>query len=153
MPEMPLIIESDLDDPDCAEVLVDGTVAGRPYRFLLIPARPGHSWWPTSTPPALVPMPSTIHPGVFAASANPLVVVPALAVGPLAAATLEVERVDAGQPGAHNLLGMNVLRHHCCRFRFDRNTLWLERSPAADADRALLVDPAGHPYGTSAGRT
>jgi hypothetical protein len=32
---MPLIIEPDLDDPDCAEVLVDGTVAGRPYRFLL----------------------------------------------------------------------------------------------------------------------
>lgn len=32
---LPLIIETDPDDPDCADVLVDGTVAGRPYRFVL----------------------------------------------------------------------------------------------------------------------
>jgi hypothetical protein len=32
---LPLIIEADPEDPDCASVLVDGTIAGRPYRFVL----------------------------------------------------------------------------------------------------------------------
>jgi hypothetical protein len=84
--------------------------------------------------------------GVFAASTNPLVMVPDLAVGPLAATTLAVERIDAAQPGAQNLLGMDVLRHYCFRFRFDRSTLAPEHSPAADADRVLQMDAAGHPY-------
>lgn len=33
MHEIPLIIEPDPDDPGCAEVLVDGTIAVRPCRF------------------------------------------------------------------------------------------------------------------------
>ena len=32
---VPLIVEPDPDDPDCAAVMVDGTIAGRPYRFIL----------------------------------------------------------------------------------------------------------------------
>jgi hypothetical protein len=143
---MPLIIEPDLDDPDCAEVLVDGTVAGRPYRFLLDTGAARTQLVADEYTAGLGSHAQHSSSGVFAASTNPLVVVPALAVGPLAATTLEVERVDAGQPGARNLLGMDVLRHYCCRFRFDRNTLGLERSPAAGADRALQTGPAGHPY-------
>ena len=32
---MPLIIEPDPDDPGCATVMVEVTVAGRPYRLVL----------------------------------------------------------------------------------------------------------------------
>ena len=32
---MPLIVERDPDDPDFASVMVDATVAGRPYRLVL----------------------------------------------------------------------------------------------------------------------
>ena len=35
MPAVPLIIEPDPDDPDFANVLVDATIAGRPYRLIL----------------------------------------------------------------------------------------------------------------------
>ncbi len=35
MPLIPLTIEPDRDDPDCAETLVDGTIGGRPSRFIL----------------------------------------------------------------------------------------------------------------------
>jgi hypothetical protein len=143
---IPLIIEPDRDDPDCASVLVDGTIAGRPYRFVLdtgtartkivadeftadLPSRAGHS--------------ST---GVFAASANPLVTVNDLVVGPLAVPALEVERVEGTRPGARNLLGMDVLRGHCCHFRFSSSSLMLETSPATRADRALQMDDAGHSY-------
>ena len=35
MRQVPLIIEPDPDDPDFASVLVEATVAGRPYRMLL----------------------------------------------------------------------------------------------------------------------
>jgi hypothetical protein len=143
---MPLIIEPDLDDPDCAEVLVDGTVAGRPYRFLLDTGAARTQLVADEFTAGLISHAQHRSSGVFAASTNPLVMVPDLAVGPLAATTLAVERIDAAQPGAQNLLGMDVLRHHCFRFQFDRSTLAPEHSPAADADRALQVDAAGHPY-------
>ena len=32
---IPMIVEPDRDDPGCANVMVDGTIAGRPYRFVL----------------------------------------------------------------------------------------------------------------------
>ena len=35
MTRIPLIVEPDSDDPECAEVMVDGSIAGRPYRFVL----------------------------------------------------------------------------------------------------------------------
>jgi hypothetical protein len=35
MTQLPLIIVPDRDDPDCAEVLVVGTIGGRPCRFIL----------------------------------------------------------------------------------------------------------------------
>jgi hypothetical protein len=143
---MSLIIEPDPDDPDCAEVLVDGTVAGRPYRFLLDTGAARTQLVADEFTAGLSSRAQHRSSGVFAASTNPLVMVPDLAVGPLAAATLEVERVDAAQPGAQNLLGMDVLRHHCCHFRFDRGTMTPEHSPAADADRALQTGAAGHPY-------
>jgi hypothetical protein len=35
MRQVPLVIVPEPDDPGCATVMVDGTVAGRPYRFIL----------------------------------------------------------------------------------------------------------------------
>ncbi len=35
MRQVPLIVERDPDDPDFASVMVDATVAGRPYRLVL----------------------------------------------------------------------------------------------------------------------
>jgi len=35
VPQVPLIVEPDADDPGCATVLVDATIAGRPYRLVL----------------------------------------------------------------------------------------------------------------------
>lgn len=35
MQDIPLIIAPDPDEPEAAEVLIDGTVDGRPRRFLL----------------------------------------------------------------------------------------------------------------------
>jgi hypothetical protein len=105
VPEMPLIIEPDLDDPDCAETLVDGTVAGRAYRFLLATGAARTQLVADEFTAGLISRAQHRSSGVFAASTNPLVMAPDLAVGPLAATTLAVERVDAAQPGAQNLLG------------------------------------------------
>jgi predicted aspartyl protease len=143
---IPLIIEPDLDDPDCAEVMVDGTIAGRPYRFMLDTGAARTQIVADDLTAALPSRGQHSSSGVFAASNNALVEVFDLAVGPLAVPAIEVERFGAPGPGARNLLGMDVLRHRCCHFRFDSGDLLLEHSPAVQADRVLQMDDSGHVY-------
>jgi len=143
---LPLIIETDPDDPDCADVLVDGTVAGRPYRFVLDTGAARTKIVADDFISTLSPLAQHSSAGVFAASTSALVTVTDLVVGPLTAPALKVERVEATRPGVRSLLGMDVLKGHCCHFRFDSSSLLLECSPAAAADRALQMDDAGHSF-------
>ena len=141
-----MIIEPDPDDLDCAEVMVDGAIAGRPYRFMLDTGAARTQIVADEVTAALPSRGQHSSSGVFAAGANPLVQICDLAVGPLTAPVIEVQRASAGQPGARNLLGMDVLRQRCCHFRFDVGELLLEPSPAVEADRALQMDESGHAY-------
>jgi hypothetical protein len=84
--------------------------------------------------------------GVFAAGSSPLVTVPGLAVGPLAIGELDVVRAEAGRPRARDLVGMDVLRHHCCHFRFGTAVMSLVPSPAGPAVVPLDTDDSGHFY-------
>lgn len=54
--------------------------------------------------------------------------------------------VDATQPGAQNLLGMDVLKGHCCHFLFDSETLVVEATREVDGMRPLQMDDVSHPY-------
>lgn len=143
---LPLIIELDPDDPDCASVLIDGTIAGRPYRFVLDTGTARTKVVADEFTAALLSRAWHSSSGVFAASSNALVTVTDLVVGALVVPVLEVERMEVMRPGARNLLGMDVLRGHCCHFQFSNSSLTLETSPATTADRALQMDDAGHSY-------
>src|ERR1700735_110063 len=143
---IPLIIAPDPEDPDCARVLADGTIAGRPFRFLL---DTGAARTTLVADEAIAALDSRArHPSarVFGASSNPLVTVRDLVVGPLTIPALEAERIEATQSGACSLLGMDVLGSRCCHFRFDTGMLVLQRSPAGQAGLALQVGEAGHAY-------
>jgi predicted aspartyl protease len=146
MPQIPLIIEAEPDDPGCATVMVDGTVAGRPYRFILdtgaarsqleadeytstLQARPGESSW-----------------GAFASHCDPLVTVTDVVVGPLRVATLDVTRVSPVPQRPGSLLGMDVLRRCRCLFRLQAAVLDVEAPADGQAGRELRMDSRGHVY-------
>jgi Aspartyl protease len=97
MRQVPLVIEPDPDDPGCAAVMVDGTVAGRPYRFLLDTGAARTQLETDEYTTALRTVTGDTSYGSFGiGSADSLVTIADLAVGPLQAATLEVTRDECG---------------------------------------------------------
>lgn len=146
MTRIPLIVEPDRDEPECAEVMVDGSIAGRPYRFILDTGAARTHVVADDFTTTLAKYGQHNSSGVFAVSSSPLVTLPELVVGPMAGSTVDALLVDATQPGARNLLGMDVLKGHCCHFQFDSQTLVVEGSKALDAMRPLQMDDGSHPY-------
>jgi predicted aspartyl protease len=147
MRRVPLVIEPDPDDRDGATVLVDGTVAGRPYRFVLDTGAARTQLMADEYTGSLPAMPGDDSLGALGGrSADPVVVVTDLVVGPLRAARLAVTRTARGGPGHRNLLGMDVLRQHCCHVRLDAAVLELGVPPGRQAGQDLLMSSRGHPY-------
>jgi predicted aspartyl protease len=146
MRQVRLIITPEPDDPGSAHALVDGTVAGRPYRFILDTGAARSQLEADEYTGALPVLSHDQSSGALGGSAaDPVVTVTDLAVGPLRAATLDVGRAPRG-PHAANLLGMDVLGGYCCHFRLDAGVLELEPPPGRPADRELLLGRRGHAY-------
>lgn len=149
MRDVTLVIEPDEDVPEFANVLADGTVAGRPYRFTIDTGAAQTSMAADEYTRGLPALGETDSAGVFAAKSSPVVTVTDLAVGGLRADKLAVARADygaGGADGAANLLGMDILRQHACHFRLDDGVLELERPPGPLAEHELLMDSRGHPF-------
>ena len=147
MPQIPLIIEAEPDDPDCAVVMADGTVAGRPYRFIVDTGAARTQLEADEYTCALEAAPGEPSSGAFASHSDPVVVtVTDVAVGPLRAATLDVTRVSPALPHTRNLLGMDVLRRYRCLFRLGAGLLEVEAAAGGQAGRGLQTDSRGHVY-------
>ena len=140
MPHVALVITPDEDDDDFAEVAVDGTVAGRPHRFVLDTGA-----WRTHVAGEAVATLGGVgrhrSAGLFGAADTDLVEVPVLEVGPIRCGPLLVSRSTTGP----SLLGMDVLGRHRCHFRFRKARLELGPSEHA-ADLPLHLDERSHPY-------
>jgi hypothetical protein len=147
MRQVPIVIEPELDDPGCATVLVDGTVAGRPYRFILDTGAARTQLKTDEYTAALSPVTGDASFSAFGGhSADPVVTITDLAAGSLQAATLAVTRVERGGPDVRNLLGMDILQQYCCHFRLDASVLELEAPPGYRAEHDLLMSSRGHIY-------
>lgn len=145
---IPLIVVPDSDEPGAAELYVRGTVNGRDYRFLLDTgaARSGIITDPfTASLPSLGTHSSS---GVFSASHDEVVSVERLQIGPVVRQLFQLTRTigDAGPRG--NLIGMDILKDHCCHFLLDSSALVFD--PEQDLSglqfQALLFDQKFHPY-------
>lgn len=149
MGEIPLILQPDPDEPEAAEVYVDGAVDGRPTRFLLDTGA-GKSCVIHDAYTATLPLAGThASSGVFAASSEDLVVVPRLEVGPIVREDFTLVRLAPGVPRVRNLIGMDVLKDHTCHFLFDQRRLRLDEDAAPGAGvvpQDLLSDDRHHPY-------
>ena len=146
MPQIPLIIEAEPDDPDCATVMVDGTVAGRPYRFILDTGAARTQLEADDYTSTLEPMPGESSSGVFASRSDPVVTVTDVAVGPIRVATLDVACVTPAPSRPGNLLGMDVLQRYRCLFRLEAAVLDVEPPADDQAGRDLRMDSRGHVY-------
>lgn len=145
---IPLIIVSDPDDPDAAEVLIDGTVNGRPRRFLLDTGAARTRLVADQYTYTLPSAGEQQSSGALAAATEDLVLITEIAAasGLISAHDLTVSRVPADQPGARDLIGMDVFRHYCLRIQLDRSRLTLETSPQPDALTPLVTSSRHHPY-------
>ncbi|HET9719037.1 MAG TPA: retropepsin-like aspartic protease [Solirubrobacteraceae bacterium] len=136
-----LIIEPDPDEPGCAEVRIDGTIAGRHHRFML------------DTGAARTQVTGNFEDarpddvtsgGIFAAEApHQLVDVRELRVGAIQITHLEVACV-APSESAVELLGMDVLGRYCCEFSFAGARMLARPAACPQADRPLLRSDRGH---------
>ena len=138
MPQIPLVIQAEPDDPDCAAVMVDGTVAGRPYRFIVDTGAARTQLEADEYTGTLEAASVETSSGALGSHSDPVVTVTDVAVGPLQAATLDVTRVSPAPPRTRNLLGMDVLRGYRCRFRLQAALLDVD-APAdyqAEASRS-----------------
>jgi predicted aspartyl protease len=144
MASVPLIVERDQSDPDCANVLVDGTVGGVRRRFILDTGA-ARSALVASDDLKLEPCGvETGSGGVFEAVDHQLASVRDLRVGPFSVDRLTVSLAPHGAP--HNLLGMDVLGESCWRLSLLDAKLTLESDLTDRSAHDLYVGPRGHPY-------
>jgi hypothetical protein len=141
--KIPMLIHPDPDDPNCADIMVDAGIAGRPYRLRL---DTGAGRTQLVADDYLASLPSRARHTSAGAFGQPqdadVITVSDLTIGGLAVPRLDVVRVDA--PGQQHLLGMDVLRDHCCEFRFDSDLLVVDGPSAGRAGLDLQLDDRGH---------
>lgn len=147
MDEISLIVEPDAEEPGTASLFVDGSLNGRPYRFLLDTgaARTCVSFDDYTTTFASVE--KNHSSGVFARNSDDLITVPSLVVGPIYRSDFTLVRTGVAGTGTRSLIGMDLLKDFCCHFCFDVNRLLLDPDDALDdLYQALTLDQKYHPY-------
>ena len=142
--QVPLIIEPDAGDPDFAAVMVDATVAGRPYRLLLDTGAARTALSADDYTSALRPVGEYASSAAFGSPATePVVTVIDVVMGPLKIAELNVIR---NARGAGEVLGMDVIGRTCCHFRLEAGVLGLEAPAGVRARCELELGRRGHIY-------
>ncbi len=125
-----LIVEPDRDEPGFACVALDGTVAGREYRFVLDTGAARTQLATDECTGSLPTVGAHSSAGAFGGWAgDPLVTVTDLVAGPLRAAALDVARAADGP----NVLGMDVLGQHRCVFRLDAGVVVIDEPDGVEA--------------------
>ncbi len=145
MPGFDLILKFDEDDPDSAEICVEGMVGQRPYTFLLDTGAATTSLiWDdyTSQLPRHGRHQSS---GLLGDIEDDLVTIHDLRVGSLIKKSATVTRLSQNHPQARSLIGMDLLHEFCCHFLFSQNRVVFAPAPA-DGLNALFLDDKFHPY-------
>jgi hypothetical protein len=140
-----MLVHPDPDDPNCADIMLDAVIAGRPYSLRL---DTGAARTQLLADDHLAELPTLGRDTSAGAFGQPqdrdIIIIRDLTIGGLDVPPLDVVRVDA--PGQQSLLGMDVLRQHCCEFRFDDEVLVLDGVADPRTSLDLQLDDRGHVY-------
>lgn len=144
-----LIIEPDPEDVEAAQVFVDGTIDGRPYRFLLDTGAARTCVQFDAYTSTLGSAGASRSSGPFAHTTEDLITVPCIELGPIAKQHVLVARVAPVGSALGSLIGMDLLKDVCCHFLFDDHRVVVDppdEPGVATAAQALFLDRVGHPY-------
>jgi hypothetical protein len=144
--EIELIIQPDEDEPEAASVFVDGSLNGKPYRFLLDTGAARSTVLINEDTAALQTVGSHHSSGVFHPLNDDLVSIERLEIGAIVKHNFTVARSPSA-PGTRNLIGMDLLSEFCCHFQFDRNRVEIDTLCHHEHSfQPLCVDKGLHPY-------
>lgn len=130
-------------------VMVEATIAGRPYRLTLDTGAARTQLTADEYTSALRPVGEDASSGTFGGRVTrPLVTIADLVVGPLRIAALDVTRSGRtlDQAPGTGILGMDVLGRYCCHFRLAAGVVDLGLPPGTRPDNTLTPGPRGHVY-------
>lgn len=150
MSSIPLIVISDPDEPGAAEIYVEGSVNSAPRRFLLDTGAARSSVAADAFSETLPTAGEHHSSGTFSHTVDDLVIVDQLTVGPIQRTGFQITRAREHTSARASLIGMDILKDHCCHFRFDRQRLDVDTNPATAGApfTPLTLDQKFHPYVT-----
>lgn len=149
MSELELIIQPDADEPEAAEVLVDGRVGDRVYRFLLDTGAARTNLLRDDYTAAFESVGTNASSGVFAPATDDLILVPSIEVGSMTRRDFTAARAADRQPGVRNLIGMDLLKDYRLHFLFDRNRVLVNPQDSDETGyrwQDVRFDSRFHPY-------
>jgi gag-polyprotein putative aspartyl protease len=148
MSELKLIIQPDEEDIEAAEVLVDGTIGGHTYRFLLDTGAARTSVNFDAYTAGFPSAEAHSSSGVFADGSYDIITVPSITVGPVSRSEFAITRAPEKHHGGRNLIGMDLLKDLRCHFLFDQQRVLIDpdETPENYARQELRLGPRFHPY-------
>ena len=141
-----LIIQPDDEEPEAAEVLVDGSVGGRPYRFLLDTGAAQSALLSDEYTATFAAVERRASSGVFASGSDDVIIVPSITLGPIVRRDFPLTRLSENTPHRRNLIGMDLLKDVRCHFLFDENRVEIDVDIPDASSYDLALDSRFHPY-------
>jgi len=144
-----LIIKPDEDDPEAAELYVDGIIGGKNYRFILDTGSARTCVQFDDYTATFDSIQKSDSSGVFAESSDDLITVPYIELGPIFKKKFSLVRLPENSPNTRNLIGMDLLQDYCFHFLFDENRVLvkkLEEIEIKNTLQDLFVGKKFHPY-------
>ena len=142
-----LVIQPDEEEPEAAEVLVDGSVGGRRYRFLLDTGAAKSAILSDDYTTTFAAVGQHTSSGVFAGGSEDVVIAPTIALGPIVQRDFPVTRLAQNIPQRRNLIGMDLLKDYRCHFLFDEHRVEIDGDDLPGVTfYDLALDSRFHPY-------
>ena len=147
MASLPLTLQPDPDVPDAVMVCIDATVIDETMQVIVDTGGGSCAFTATRQTEALDAVGSDDGWGATGTvTGHDIVIVPCVSLGPVVARDVRAGRIPTDDSLHPSYVGMNVLGHHRCHFKFTSAVLEIDEPTPPDVSPApFAVLPAGQP--------